>query len=98
MVEVIVDGKKKKDGMIDVTYTIGEETQVYHILVKDTALVEDVRKTIPLAHKGKPITKLASGGAEIANEDSSKDWMFRTGGAPRQVQAKPSKLVQVILD
>jgi hypothetical protein len=81
-IEVMVEGEKKKDGEIDVAYTTGEEPQVYHIWVKDTVLVEDVRKTIALAHKGNPITKLASEGAEIADEDSYKDWMFTTEGHP----------------
>jgi hypothetical protein len=98
MVEVIVKGKKKKDGMIEVAYTIGEEAQVYRIWVKDNALVDEVKRTIALAHKGKPITKLAFEGAELADEDAFSDWMTRSGGMPRQIQAKLSRLVQVILD
>jgi hypothetical protein len=100
MVEVIVskNKKEKKDDRIGVIYTIGNEPQVYRIWVKGDALVGNIKKAIALAHKGKPIVALASEGADLAEEDAFSDWMTRTGGAPRQLQAKISPLVQVILD
>jgi hypothetical protein len=96
-VEVIIAGKKKKNDRIEVSYTIGDEPQIFKIWVKGDALVGDVRKTIAMAHKGKPIIALASEGAELTEEDTFNDWATRTGGAPRQIQAKIAKLVQVIL-
>jgi hypothetical protein len=97
-VEIIVGGCKKKPGLIDVGSAIRDEPQVFHVRVKEIATVEEVRNIITLAHKGKPIAKLAFEGAEIAEEDLFSDWMLRTGGEPRQIQAVSSKLVQVILD
>jgi hypothetical protein len=79
-VEVIVSNKKKRDDRKEVVYTVGEEPTVYRILVKGDATIGDVKKTIAMAHKGKPVVALSFEGADLAEEDPYKDWMLRTGG------------------
>jgi hypothetical protein len=49
-------------------------------------------------HKGEPIQNLASEGADFADEDPYQDWMVRSRGGPRPIQAKIVPMVQVVLD
>jgi hypothetical protein len=79
-VEVVVSNKKKQDDRKEVVYTVGDEPLVYRIWVRGDAAIGDVKKTIALAHKGKPVVALSFEGADLADEDPYKDWMLRTGG------------------
>jgi nucleoside diphosphate kinase len=98
-VEVIIcKDKGKADDRLEVKYTIGSDPTVFTIWVKHDALIEDVRKTIARTHPSKPIMCLAAGGADLAEEDPCDEWMIRTGGAIRQIQAKVVPLVKVVLD
>jgi hypothetical protein len=98
-VEVIIcEDKKKGDDRLEVKYTIGADPAVFTIWVKHDALVGDVKRTIAMAHPTRPIMCLAYEGADLAEEDTYDDWMTRTGGAIRQIQAKIVLLVKVLLD
>jgi hypothetical protein len=98
-VEVILcEEKPRNDDRLEVKYTIGAESTVYTIWVKHDALNGDVKRSIQMAHPSRPIMCLAAEGAELTDEDSYSDWMHRTGGAIRQIQAKIVPLVKVILD
>jgi hypothetical protein len=98
-VEVIIGREKPgDDDRLEVRYTIESEPTVYTTWVKHDAQNGDVKRTIMLAHPKRPIMCLWADGAELADEDSYSDWMHRTGGMLRQVQAKIYPLVKVLLD
>jgi hypothetical protein len=54
-VEIIVDEKKKKSQQCEVTYTVGDETQVYKSMVRKESTIGQIREIVAMAHKGRPI-------------------------------------------
>jgi hypothetical protein len=97
-VEIIIFLESAPTGQLEVLYTLGDETVVNRLNVKNTATIAEVRDRISRMHKAKPIQSLMFEGATIAEEDSYSDWMLRSGGVPRQIVAKIVPLVQVNLD
>jgi hypothetical protein len=97
-VEIIIPAEPAPAGQLEVVYNLEGETVVNRLTVKSTATMGDVRARISMAHKGKPIEALSFEGATLAEEDNFSDWMFRSGGMPRQLVAKIQPMVQVVVD
>jgi hypothetical protein len=85
-------------GQLEVIYNLGEDPTLYRLNVKSTATMGEVKQRISLMHKSKPIQALASEGSEFDDADPYQDWMLRSTGGPRQIQAKIVPMVQVVLD
>jgi hypothetical protein len=98
-IEIIIPAEPAPTGQLEVVYNLEGESAVNRFTVKSTATMGDVRSRISKMHKGKPIRVLtADDGSEFQDEDNFSDWMFRSGGMPRQIVAKVQPMVQVILD
>jgi hypothetical protein len=93
-VEIIVE-EGKKPTQQEASYVIGDQPQVFKIIVRRTLTIGEVKERIALTHKGKPITAVGYAEAEISDDDPSEDWMRRIGTTPFQVRT--SMVTQVIL-
>jgi hypothetical protein len=56
-VEIIVDEKKKKSQRCELTCTVGDEPQVYKVMVRKESTIGQIREIVAMAHKGRPITE-----------------------------------------
>jgi ribonuclease HI len=97
-IEIIIPAEPAPTGQLEVVYTLEGETAVNRFLVKSTATMGDVRSRISMMHKGKPIKALEFEGSIFDDADNFSDWLFRTGGLPRQIVAKIQPIVQVRVD
>jgi hypothetical protein len=72
---------------------------VNKLTVKRIATMGEIRSRIFMAHKVKPIQKLAFEGSDFYDEDPYEEWMLRSNSKDiRQITAKVAPLVQVNIE
>jgi hypothetical protein len=80
--------------MREVRYTIGDHPQVYMITVRKSLTIGELRDTIALAHKGRPVSTISLQGTDIDPDNSLEDWILRINDEPFSLRTV--QMVQII--
>jgi hypothetical protein len=75
-VEVVTEAQKWPSNQREVSYKIDD--QAFKITVRKNPTIDEVRKLIAYAHRGRRIAAIAYRGAEINTDSPLKDWLNRT--------------------